>query len=346
MNNIILSNIAYPISTDKRLSSDVEAVLQWLRARGNRSQHTFDAYKREAEKFLTWVFNQKKELKNLTVTDITQYLFCLESRGTVKPSTINYSRKVLSQMFQYLSDMGYVEKNVVSLTPAPPIHEEEEPVKFLDLDAWVWLWKWLTSRPAANESQVAVLNRDRWLFALIYHTGLRREEVAKGSMADFTYRQGRWILRVSGKRKKIRQVSVNSILFQELKRYRQSLGLNEIPSIDENYGLVVPLKGDQYRRLTPRAIGLMIYECKNKAVIDCEDDHIRIQIIDMSTHWLRHTNTTHRYMAGASTETIQDEQGHADPKTTRIYLKTLPGKRKEDAEKLATLHSNAIDSSS
>ena len=80
MDNIIFSNIAYPISTDKRLSSDVEAVLQWLRARGNRSQHTFDAYKREAEKFLTWVFNQKKELKNLTVTDITQYLFCLESR--------------------------------------------------------------------------------------------------------------------------------------------------------------------------------------------------------------------------------------------------------------------------
>lgn len=64
MDNIIFSNIAYPISTDKRLSSDVEAVLQWLRARGNRSQHTFDAYKREAEKFLTWVFNQKRIKKS------------------------------------------------------------------------------------------------------------------------------------------------------------------------------------------------------------------------------------------------------------------------------------------
>jgi site-specific recombinase XerD len=55
----------------------------------------------------------------------------------------------------------------------------------------------------------------------------------------------------------------------------------------------------------------------------------------MTTHWLRHTNATHRLLAGASLETTQDELGHADPHTTRIYAKTSDTKRREDAEKLA-----------
>lgn len=57
----------------------------------------------------------------------------------------------------------------------------------------------------------------------------------------------------------------------------------------------------------------------------------------MTTHWMRHTNATHRLMAGASLETTQDELGHADPRTTRIYAKASDTRRKEDAEKLAKL---------
>ena len=44
-------------SISKPMPPDVEAALQWLRARGHRSQHTFDAYKREAEKILNWTFS-------------------------------------------------------------------------------------------------------------------------------------------------------------------------------------------------------------------------------------------------------------------------------------------------
>lgn len=59
---------------------------------------------------------------------------------------------------------------------------------------------------------------------------------------------------IAFKRHKIRHVSINSLLLQELKQYRTALGLDELPSSGEKYGLVIPLKGDQIRRLTPRAI--------------------------------------------------------------------------------------------
>lgn len=324
---------------------DIQAVMQWLYARGRRSPHTFAAYKREAEKLLNWAAGEGKTLRDLSIQDIGRYLHHLEHDKAAKPSTVMYSRRVLNQMYQYLCDLGYLARNAVKLTPLPAVPQEEVPTKFLDLDAWIWLWKWLTARPAANRRQSAVKVRDRWLFALVYHTGMRREEVAKASMSDLQYRNGRWTLRVLGKRNKVRHVSIHSVLLQELKQYRTALGLPELPDSQENFGLIIPLKGDKSRRLTPRAIGLMVHECREAALADCDDDPIRIQLINMSTHWLRHTNTTHRYMAGASTETIQDEQGHADPKTTRIYLKTLPGQRQQDAEKLAELHANAVKDS-
>ena len=57
----------------------------------------------------------------------------------------------------------------------------------------------------------------------------------------------------------------------------------------------------------------------------------------MTTHWMRHTNATHRLLAGASLETTQDELGHVSPTTTRIYTHTMDSQRDEDAEKLAQL---------
>jgi len=43
--------------------------------------------------------------------------------------------------------------------------------------------------------------------------------------------------------------------------------------------------------------------------------------------------------AGASLATTQDELGHADPKTTRIYASSMSEERIEDAEKLARISS-------
>jgi site-specific recombinase XerD len=62
-----------------------------------------------------------------------------------------------------------------------------------------------------------------------------------------------------------------------------------------------------------------------------------VQFAQLSTHWLRHTNATHRLLAGASLETTQDELGHADPKTTRLYVKTLDQQRRADVDKFVKL---------
>ena len=319
---------------------DIEAITKWLCGRANRSENTFDSYKRQAEKLLNWALQKNLNLTQFTLESANEYLDYLSDSG-IKPKSLRYSRTVLTQMFSYLCDLGYLNRNVFNLTPPPLVIEEDVPIRYLDIDAWIWLWNWLTTRPVKTQEE-KIKARDRWLFALIYYTGIRRSEVASGKMSDFMYKSNRWVLKVVGKRKKVRFVSINTILLQELKRYRISLGLNELPSSKEQFGLIIQLKGNKERQLTARAIGLMVYNVREQVIADCEIDHISMQIKEMSTHWMRHTNITHSYMAGASMETIQDEKGHADPKTTRIYLKTQAEARQRDSEKLAELNINAI----
>ena len=61
----------------------------------------------------------------------------------------------------------------------------------------------------------------------------------------------------------------------------------------------------------------------------------------LSTHWLRHTNATHRLLAGASLETTQDELGHADPKTTRRYVHTVDAQRRDDLQRFLQVNTPA-----
>ncbi|ANN80841.1 hypothetical protein BAU07_26320 (plasmid) [Bordetella flabilis] len=244
-------------------------------------------------------------------------------------------------MCSYLQDAGYLQFNVFKLSMKPAVISSERQQRALHLDSWFWLWDWVCNRPERSTRDRAVAARARWLFALLYHAGLRREEAANGVMGDFLRTDSGWLLRVIGKGQKERMVAVNSSLLQELMRYRKSWGLADFPLPGENIPLVATINvGARSRALTPRSIGLIVHELAKSAAGDCPDEHIRSQVMRMTTHWMRHTNATHRLAAGASLETTQDELGHADPRTTRIYAKTIDRKRQEDAQKLADLQAN------
>ena len=337
-------------------SNDAAAMALWLKARGGRAANTFDAYRREAIRLLLWLSEQNLALAELTVEQVHRYYshlinpprHCIRPRKPHRTTTllptqtliaplsnksIDYTRSVLGQLCAYLKDAGYLPSNPFRLSAKPPITVETTPKRLLDLDSWQWLWNWILHLPVNQHA-----TRIRWLFALLYHTGLRREEVAHGRMLDFVRKDGAWSLRVVGKGHKEKFVTVNSTLLHELIRYRKSLNLTDYPLPSEDLPLVASVSTARQRKtLTPRAIGLLIHTTSQSAAMTCEDEHCRSQIAAMTTHWMRHTNATHRLLAGASLETTQDELGHADPRTTRLYAKVSDTRRKEDAEKLAKL---------
>lgn len=346
--------------------NDLEAAATFLRARSSGSDHTFEAYRKEVVRLLVWMDEQRLTLADMTVNDVHAFYkhlgkppkHWLRPRkprrdetlrvtqlliGPLSNASIQYSRTVLGHMMKYLQHAGYLQRNVFLLSLKPAVMKASVPTKLLDLEDWQWFWQWLTTRPTPTSYDAARVARRRWVFALLYHSGIRREEVAGTTMGDFTRNDRTWTLRVLGKGNKERFVTVNSALMAELRRYRSGLRLKEYPTPTERFPLVLSLHthdaGRKLRHLTPRAIYAVVAKTAREAARDCEDAHTRERLEKLSTHWMRHTSASHRLQAKASLESIQDELGHADPRTTRIYTHVHDEVRREDAEKLARLAS-------
>lgn len=341
--------------------SDAEAVSLWLQAKASRSPHTFESYRREALRLLIWLHVNGMRLSQLKVEDVHAFFALLSAPpaawlrprkvaagqqlaatqvliGPLSERSLAHTRTILGQLLAYLQDAGYVQRNAFRLSLKPAVITETSQDRLLDLDSWQWLQGWLERMPSETRLEAAHALRCRWIFTALYHTGLRREEIAQARMGDFVRRQRNWSLRVIGKGNKKRYVTVNSSFLAELVSYRQARGMPDYPSPREEAPLIASVQAGRVAKpLNPRTIGLIIHQVGKQAAAECPDAHIRDQIERVTTHWLRHTNATHRLMAGASLETTQDELGHSDPRTTRIYAKSAHRHRLEDAEKLAAL---------
>jgi len=353
--------MAVPHGLFAQASDDAQAVRIWLAARAERSPHTFEAYRRESQRLLVWLQEQQLGLQQMHLDDLHRYYRHLQAPPAhwIRPrkprqdqtlldtqlliaglsmSSLDYTRRVLGLLFDYLQQAGYLSRNLVRLSQRPAtLQQQNNSVqRFLSVEQWHWLWAWLATQPRHTALADAHFMRDRWLLLLLYQTGLRRDEVARACMADFKQTSHGWQLHVIGKGRKRREVSIHPQLMKALAEYRQWLGcLAPEPQPDEQHVPLVAAFNQQggLKPLTPRAIGLSIQRIGQAAAADCLDPQMAIIFRQLSTHWLRHTNATHRLLAGASLETTQDELGHADPKTTRRYVHTVDEQRRADLQR-------------
>jgi site-specific recombinase XerD len=349
-------------SVSLQLEQDGLAIQAWLKARASRSAQTERAYRREAQRLWVWLREQQLSLQRLTLSDLHRYYDHLRQPPAhwlrprkpfanqvlldtqlmiagLNENALAYTRRILSLLFGYLYDAGYVTRNWVKLSERPHTISHEQHQRVLTPEQWQWLWAWLNSRPRHTVITDGHFMRDRWLMYVLYQTGLRREEVAQAVMGDVRPQGAGWVLSVVGKGRKQRLITLHRDWMHELAEYRYWLGLLQpIPAPQEQTPLVCALTPrDRLRALTPRAIGLTIQQIGQQAAAVCDNPYWAVQFAQLSTHWLRHTNATHRLLAGASLETTQDELGHADPKTTRLYVKTLDQQRRADVDKFVKL---------
>ena len=350
-------------------SDDAQAVAVWLAARGERSPHTLAAYRRESQRLLVWLDEQQLQLQQMHLNDLHRYYQHLQRPPAhwIRPrkprhdqqlldtqlliaglsaSSLDYSRRVLGLLFDYLQQAGYLSRNLVRLSQRPALLQQQSATiqRFLSVAQWQWLWAWLGQRPRHTALADAHYMRDRWLLLLLYQTGLRRDEVARACMADFKATTQGWLLQVIGKGRKRREVTIHPQLMQALAEYRSWLGcLQSEPQPDETDIPLIAAFNQQHglQPLTSRAIGLSIQQLGQAAAQDCTDPQMVAVFQQLSTHWLRHTNATHRLLAGASLETTQDELGHADPKTTRRYVHTVDAQRRDDLQRFLQVNTPA-----
>lgn len=332
---------------------DLDAVRFWLNAKANKSPNTMTAYRKEAYRFMDWLRPHRLTFGQVKLNHVEAYLNWLREPGTQPPRTIksalrltnliaegltpeaiNYGRKLLGQLFTFLVDAGYLKTNVFKVASKLPVIEKTHQTRYLSVKAWAYLWCFITEQKFRTPEEYREVARTRWLFALLYHSGIRRENIVKGVMGDFVVRDDGWVLRIVGKGRKELFVTVSEVLLRELILYRQHLGLSAIPGAADQTPLLPKVRGAALSHMSLRNVGYIVRDTAERAASMCDDTNIKGQLESMTTHWLRHTNGTHRMLAGASLVTTQSEFGHTDLKTTLLYAKATNSVLRSDAEKL------------
>lgn len=335
---------------DHLVGNDRSLIEAWLALKVQLSPHTRDSYIRAATRLLTWCQEHSYGLLELTEAEGTAYLSHLAAppahwlrprRGTdalkptqllygrLRPPSLKQERTLLVTLFEDLLAMGRAWRNPFRLTAAPRVATPSYADKALSMSARDALLGLLYAAPDSPE-----VIRWRWVAQLLYHTGIRRIEARFASMADFIHTDGNWTLRVTGKRQVVRNVTVSAKLLVALREYRVAVGLAPLPSPDEvEVPVVLPLRGP-IRFLSARSFNVLIDGMAQFVERCVENPHLGREFLALTPHRFRHTCATHRLASGARLETTQDELGHKDPKTTRLYAQTSAAARRHDADLL------------
>ncbi len=136
--------------------------------------------------------------------------------------------------------------------------------------------------------------------------------------------EGNWWLKVFGKGRKLRDITVPNSFIDYLKRYRQYRGLSALPSSGENYPIVEKIRGQG--GMTSRQLTRIVQEIFDLAyekmrMAKGEDSARKLK--EASSHWLRHTGASMEVERGRALKDLSEDLGHSSMATTdTIYVQT------------------------
>ena len=160
--------------------------------------------------------------------------------------------------------------------------------------------------------------RDRAIIDIMLFAGLRREEVATLRTSEFRTDAGRWWIFVTGKGGKTRRVKLHDTLYKSLlnwcQRVDMTLGVGDEPLFC-NLNRWGKSTGHQ---LAGCVIGRLVAEYGHLAgLAAAAGENV------LSPHDLRRTCARNAYDNGATIAQVQNMLGHADPKTTMLYIGSM-----------------------
>lgn len=146
---------------------------------------------------------------------------------------------------------------------------------------------------------------------------------------------GNWWLKVFGKGRKLRDITVPDSFIDYLKRYRAYRGLSALPSTGENQPIVEKIRGQG--GMTARQLTRIVQDIFDRAYekmrrIEGEDKARKLK--EASTHWLRHTGASMEVERGRALKDLSEDLGHSSMATTdTVYVQTENRVRAESGKR-------------
>ena len=241
----------------------------------------------------------------------------------------------INAFFKHLYEEEYLVANPVPLAKKDCKYfikdAQVKEVKRLSEDQWMYVINTCTDLANTNE----YFERNLFLIVSLKSLFLRISELSdrpewQPTMDHFWKDHDQnWWLKVYGKGRKLRDVTVPDSYLDYLRRYRAHQNLPGLPSPGENTPIIYKLRGPGSP--TSRQLFRLVQESFDEAYIrmKSEQGSERAQLLKVaSTHWLRHTGASMEIERGRELKDVSEDLGHSSMATTdTIYVHSENKKR-------------------
>jgi len=280
-----------------------ERYLSHLRVEGGLSVNTIEAYRRDLNKFHSYLHRAGvTPLGPLATETLTGFLRSMREARLSRASSLRCLSAIRGWLKFLMRERMIEENPTIGLGPIsrgirlPKTLSQQDVTALLDLGAV----------PTPEDL------RDRAMLELLYATGLRVSELVMVEVALLNLDAG--YLRVTGKGAKQRLVPMGERARQLLQQYLEEARPRLVKKRASRYVFVSRRGGP----LTRQAFWKLLRRRAQRAGIR--------QVI--SPHMLRHSFATHLLEGGADLRSVQVMLGHANIATTQIYTHIERGRLK------------------
>lgn len=255
--------------------------------------------------------------------------------------TLNSTFTSLNAFYRYLMDEEFCYGNPVQIAKKDCRYfikdTQVKETKRLSEEQWNFLLE--TAENMANSD--SKFERSLFLVASLKTLFLRISEFSERPdwvpiMGHFWQDHERnWWLKIYGKGRKLRDVTIPTEYLDYLRRYRSSRGLSALPSSGETQPIIEKLRGRG--GMTSRQLSRLVQE-----VFDAAYESMRVtesqeaaqKFRELTTHWLRHTGASLEIERGRALKDVSEDLGHSSMATTdTVYVQADSKKRAESGKR-------------
>lgn len=268
----------------------------YLKIERGLSANTVTSYKRDIEKYLTFLMEKKiTQLDEVSRFEILDFLQTLRQSGAADNSIIRMVSS-LRKFHQYLKRESIVSDDPMQLIDTPK--KASTLPKAISPQAVEQLLE-------APDTTTPLGVRDRTILELMYATGLRISELVNLKLSDMHLTMG--FIQTMGKGEKERIIPLGEIASQWLDHYLDGARVYlQDQSAETSEYVFLNSRG---KSLSRQGVWKKVKQLALEAGIDQ----------NVTPHTLRHSFATHLLENGADLRMVQELLGHADISTTQIY---------------------------
>lgn len=241
----------------------------------------------------------------------------------------------ITAFYRYLMDEEYLYGNPAQVAKKDCRHiikdAQVKDVKRLSEQQWQFMLDVATNMADENpiyERNLFLIATLKTLFLRISELSERRSWIPEmGHFWDDS--DGNWWLKIYGKGRKVRDITVPASFLPYLSRYRLYRGLPALPESREYQPIVEKIRGQggMTSRQLSRLVQQVFDEAHTHMLAKYGQERAR-QFKEASSHWLRHTGASMEIERGRPLKDLSEDLGHASMGTTdTIYVQSEDKKR-------------------